>query len=145
MRSHTDQRPFSCNLCGVTFRQNTGLKKHMMAHEAKKRSFSCNFCDKIFVKHTHYAEHKQKDHFIPMIYSCPICKQEFSDKDKLTLHQKIHVQEKEKGDLNAANAKMEVKDDEEMIKVKEEPMDSDNSGMFIYFAQKNIPIKYKQT
>ena len=106
----------------------------MDAHEANKHSFSCDLCDKVFIKHSHYAEHKQKDHLIPIIHSCPICKLEFNDKNKMILHHKIHLQQKEsneKGNMNGKD-KMEIKDDEEAIKIKDEPMDSDNSGMFIF-------------
>ena len=108
----------------------------MNAHETKKHSFSCDLCDKVFITRSHLNEHKQKDHLIPIIHPCPICKLEFNDKNELILHQKIHVQQKEsdeKKNINNGKEKMEIKDDEEAIKVKNEPMDSDNSGMFIFY------------
>ena len=108
----------------------------MLVHETSKHSLSCDICDKVFIRPSHLNEHKQKVHLISIIHPCPICKLEFNDKNELILHQKIHVQQKEldeKKNVNNGKEKMEIKDDEEAIKVKNEPMDSDNSGMFIFY------------
>ena len=107
----------------------------MNAHETSKHSFLCDLCDKVFIRPSHLNEHKQKDHLIPIVHPCPICKLEFNDTNELILHKKIHLQQKESDEKiikNNAKQKIEIKKDEEAIKVKDEPMDSDNSGMFIF-------------
>ena len=109
----------------------------MKAHENRAHSFSCDLCDKVFIKHTHLVEHKQRDHFVPIIQSCPICKQEFSDKDKFTQHQNIHLLQKESdesGGIDDCKEIMEVKDENGIVGIKDEPMDGDNSGIFYIFS-----------
>ena len=107
----------------------------MNAHETSKHSFLCDLCDKVFIRPSHLNEHKQKYHLIPILHPCPICKLEFNDKNELILHQKIHLQQKESDEeriKDNSKEKTEIKNDAEAIKVKDEPMDSDNSGMFIF-------------
>jgi hypothetical protein len=47
MRSHTDDKPWGCSVCGKFFKAKAGREKHMLIHTGEK-PFKCDLCEKSF-------------------------------------------------------------------------------------------------
>lgn len=65
MRSHTGEKPYTCDECGLAYSQSGGLRNHIVIVHKNEKVFQCYYCGKGF----------------------PI-------KDRLKLHLRIHTGEK---------------------------------------------------
>ena len=106
--SLTDERPYSCSICGQRFATKAGFSRHEIIHTDK--ALSCSQCDKKFSlpallkghedSHTRgtikYGNAKHRIIRLPRnlgdkLYSCTHCELKFSSKNSLCRHQKIHT------------------------------------------------------
>lgn len=90
-RSHTNTRPFKCNVCGKSFLRNGHLTRHLAMSHTKEKRFICSFdgCSKEFNLNHHLKRHL-KVHETPKPYICEICKESFKLKAQLNKHSIIH-------------------------------------------------------
>lgn len=92
IKSHSDaNKGFKCYICKKEFQSNGYLKNHIKRHTEKKMQI-CHVCGNRFLLagllRKHMKEHEGE------IWKCTQCPKNFSNKSKLTAHEKTHVTER---------------------------------------------------
>lgn len=82
-----EERPFTCDLCGCSYKHASSLLNHKNTH--KIGNFSCSFCDKPYTNYmalrNHMRIHTQKKRHI-----CSTCGKAFRLARFLRNHQRVH-------------------------------------------------------
>lgn len=85
----SDQRAFSCSLCGKTFLSQLQLLHHRHKSHAPERKFMCGLCGKSFKKRIHVRNHI-RTHTGERPFQCSDCGKTFSSLANLMRHNLIH-------------------------------------------------------
>lgn len=70
LRTHTNERPYTCEVCRLTFNQEANLKKHVTVHTDTKK-FCCIYCLKKFRTKYNYNVRKQPWNSLLTLFTGP--------------------------------------------------------------------------
>ena len=90
-KTHSGEKPFSCNFCEKSFLWKDSLKNHELTHE-KEKAFPCQYCTKTFTLKSYMLAH-EKVH-TGEGYACEYCDKIFSLENNLKTHKRLHLGDK---------------------------------------------------
>ena len=88
-RTHSDQRPYACDVCHKTFGHVVSLSQHRAVH-SQERSFACKQCGKSFKRSSTLSTHLLI-HSDTRPYPCQYCGKRFHQKSDMKKHTYIHT------------------------------------------------------
>ena len=91
-RTHTGEKPFACDMCDAAFSELCNLKSHKRTHTGEK-PYVCDVCRKAFAAHFTWTLHK-RTHTGEKPYACDLCDAAFSESGNLAKHKRTHLGEK---------------------------------------------------
>ncbi|ODM89570.1 putative zinc finger protein [Orchesella cincta] len=95
MAVHTNERPFSCTICGRAFSNKTHLKRHFETHSGLK-PYKCTKCSSSFATQGGLYNHDKVVHVKARIHPCSFCDKKFITTGDRNAHLATHLRINEK-------------------------------------------------
>ncbi|KAJ8674339.1 hypothetical protein QAD02_005601 [Eretmocerus hayati] len=92
LRKHTDDRPFTCHICGKQFGQTGSLYYHLKHHHGGVKNHACDICGRRFAMKTAMMDHR-RIHTGERPFICDSCGKAFKTSASLYVHSKVHKDE----------------------------------------------------
>ena len=96
-RTHTNERPFKCQVCEMLFTSSSLLHSHSLSHAQRK--FPCGICGKFYKRKEHCKKHMELFHSDTRPFKCSQCDKTYKYKASLCLHRRSHTGERETCDI----------------------------------------------
>lgn len=89
LKSHTQEKLFSCEICGTKVCSSSALEKHHTIHTEGKRPYTCTTCGKSFLCLASLQRH-EKTHTAEREFVCHICGKILHQRHVFGYHMKWH-------------------------------------------------------
>lgn len=91
MKTHSDDRPLTCNICGKHFKWRNALRVHLNKHYGS--AFQCYVCGRSFTTKSYLMTHVEM-HNGPRVkaFTCNFCDKAYFDKSALRKHHATHAE-----------------------------------------------------
>ncbi|ESO03657.1 hypothetical protein HELRODRAFT_80117, partial [Helobdella robusta] len=86
IRTHSDDRPYICDICDIGFKERYHLKKHILFKHSTEAKEKCRYCGKRFKDSTAVRAH-ERIHSDKRPYSCQRCLKAFKTSECLWHHE----------------------------------------------------------
>lgn len=90
MDKHTQERNYSCDICGLKFKSTNSLRNHKRRHEAIEANKQCQICKKEFRSTTALNNHKLV-HSNEKRYQCQYCQNSYKRLETYKCHLSSHT------------------------------------------------------
>ena len=90
--THTNERPFTCDICNAKFKTRASLSGHSHTHDVVK-PFECSTCGQRFVRRSYLKLHAAK-HNGEGAFKCMVCDKVFITPTQLKMHMNVHSDKK---------------------------------------------------
>lgn len=90
MKTHSNERPLTCNICGKDFKWRNALRVHLKKHYGS--TYQCYLCGRDFTTKSYLMTHVEM-HTGPRVRShkCNLCDKAYYDKSALRKHRATHA------------------------------------------------------